>query len=253
MEIEMKNMRYLLFFAIASFSHPTMASDVYIYLVRHGQTLFNLTGQVQGWSDSPLTEKGISQAKLAGKGLSNVAFNTAFSSDAGRARSTALIILDENKSDEKPALTELTQLREWGYGGFEGRDDAELWQPLFAAKQVEFRKDWSTWENFTAKMSDQEIANAIAHNDKSGMAEDYAHITARLREGIEKIVRETVEKGGGNSLVVSHGSAIPTLLSLFTPEQYHGESIGNASLTILHYHDGVYTLKTIGDTRYMQK
>lgn len=151
MEIEMKNINYLLFFAIASFSHPIMASDVDIYLVRHGQTLFNLTGQVQGWSDSPLTEKGISQAKLAGKGLSNVAFKTAFSSDAGRARSTALIILDENKGTEKPALTELTQLREWGYGGFEGRDDAELWQPLFAAKQVEFRKDWSTWENLQLK------------------------------------------------------------------------------------------------------
>jgi probable phosphoglycerate mutase len=102
-------------------------------------------------------------------------------------------------------------------------------------------------------MSDQEIANAIAHNDKTGMAEDYAHITARLRKGIEKIVKETAGKGGGNSLVVSHGSAIPTLLSVLTPQQYHGESIGNASLTILHYRDGIFTIKTLGDTRYMHE
>lgn len=248
----MIKMSYLLIYAAILFSPQVIASDVYIYLVRHGQTFFNVTGQVQGWNDSPLTEKGIDQATLAGKGLSKVNFKTAFSSDAGRARATARIILAENKSAEKPDLTELSELREWGYGGFEGRDDAELWQPLFAAKQVEFRKDWSTWENFTAKMSDQEIANAIAHNDKTGMAEDYAHITARLRKGIEKIVKDTAEEGGGNSLVVSHGSTIPTLLSLFTPAQYHGESIGNASLTILHYRDGVYTLETAGDTHYLQ-
>lgn len=249
----MKKISYLSICVAVIFSHQVRAADVDIYIVRHGQTLFNLTGQVQGWCDSPLTEKGIYQATLAGKGLSNLAFKTAFSSDAGRARATARIILAENKNAQKPDLIELTELREWGYGGFEGRDDAELWQPLFAAKQVEFKKDWSTWEAFTARMSDQEIADAIAHNDKSGMAEDYAHITARLRKGIEKVVQETAEKGGGNSLVVSHGSAIPTLLSLMTPEQYHGESIGNASLTILHYHNGVYTLQTVGDTRYMQK
>ncbi|KAA5931050.1 histidine phosphatase family protein [Pantoea sp. Bo_2] len=247
----MKKANFLLICLIFLFSPLANATDVYIYLVRHGQTLFNLTGQVQGWSDSPLTEKGISQATRAGKGLSNVDFKTAFSSDAGRARATARIILAENKSPSKPDVTELTELREWGYGGFEGRDDAELWQPLFAAKHVEFKKDWSTWENFTARMSDKEIADAIAHNDKTGMAENYAQITARLREGIEKIVKETAEKGGGNSLVISHGSAIPTLLSLFTPEQYHGESIGNVSLTILHYHDGIFTIKTLGDTHYM--
>jgi probable phosphoglycerate mutase len=88
----MKKIIYSLICATALFSHQIMASDVYIYLVRHGQTFFNVTGQVQGWSDSPLTEKGISQATSAGKGLSDVTFKTAFSSDAGRARATAGII-----------------------------------------------------------------------------------------------------------------------------------------------------------------
>lgn len=34
-----------------------------IYLVRHGQTLFNQQKKVQGWCDSPLTQEGIQQAK----------------------------------------------------------------------------------------------------------------------------------------------------------------------------------------------
>ncbi|NLN47970.1 MAG: histidine phosphatase family protein, partial [Clostridiales bacterium] len=33
-----------------------------LYLTRHGQTLWNLEGRFQGWNDSPLSEKGISNA-----------------------------------------------------------------------------------------------------------------------------------------------------------------------------------------------
>lgn len=38
-----------------------------LYLMRHGQTMFNLRGKVQGASDSPLTSLGTSQAKQAGQ------------------------------------------------------------------------------------------------------------------------------------------------------------------------------------------
>jgi len=39
-----------------------------LYLMRHGQTLFNLRHKVQGWCDAPLTDFGIYQAKVAGLG-----------------------------------------------------------------------------------------------------------------------------------------------------------------------------------------
>ena len=38
-----------------------------IYLVRHGQTLFNQQKKVQGWCDSPLTQEGIQQAIAVSK------------------------------------------------------------------------------------------------------------------------------------------------------------------------------------------
>ena len=38
-----------------------------LYLMRHGQTLFNLQNKIQGWCDSPLTELGQYQAKVAGQ------------------------------------------------------------------------------------------------------------------------------------------------------------------------------------------
>ena len=224
---------------------------VYLYFIRHGKTMFNTTGQVQGWADSPLTDVGISQAEKAGKGLKNVVFRTAYSSDMGRARSTAKIILSENKKG-KLEIKELTGLREWGYGGYEGRDDADLWTPLFKEKGIEFKADWSTWEELTAAMTDEEMANAIAKNDPTQTAENYDAIIKRSKEAVEQMVKETEMKGGGNALIVSHGSEIPTILSIYVPEQYKGESIGNCSLTIVKVQNGVYTLVKVGDVSYME-
>lgn len=231
------------------------SEPVEIYLVRHGKTMFNTTGQVQGWADSPLTEVGIEQADSAGKGLSDIPFTLAYSSDMGRARATAQHILDQNESTKTKDLRikELMGLREWGYGGYEGRDDAELWTPLFNEKNIPFKKDWSTWEDLTNAMTDEEMADAIAKNDPTQTAETYAEIVERSKAAIEEIVSESEKNGGGKVLAVSHGSEIPTILSIYTPDEYHGESIGNASVTILTYNKGVYSLKTIGDQSYLEK
>ena len=50
-----------------------------LYLMRHGQTLFNLRKKIQGSCDSPLTDEGIRQAKVAGKYFQDngIAFYTA--------------------------------------------------------------------------------------------------------------------------------------------------------------------------------
>ena len=45
-----------------------------IYFVRHGQTVWNVEKRFQGLSDSPLTELGITQAKLLGEKLKNIKF-----------------------------------------------------------------------------------------------------------------------------------------------------------------------------------
>lgn len=225
---------------------------VEIYLVRHGKTIFNTTGQVQGWCDSPLTEEGIELAKKAGKGLKDVKFTNAYSSDMGRARSTAKIIMEENNNNNILEIKELEGLREWGYGGYEGRDDEELWKPLFDEKGIEFKKDWSTWEDFTQVMTDEEIANSIFRNDSMEKAESYSQILERSKKAVEQMVQETLDKDGGKILAVSHGSEIPTILSIFVPEQYAGEAIDNCSLTILKYKNGEYSLEVVGDTLYME-
>ena len=59
-----------------------------LYLMRHGQTLFNKRRKVQGWCDSPLTELGIKQAEAAAKYFKerNIVFDHAYCSTSERAR-----------------------------------------------------------------------------------------------------------------------------------------------------------------------
>ena len=62
------------------------------FLVRHGETLWNLEGKIQGHLDSPLTKTGIAQAESLAVHLNSQNFAALYSSDLGRAYETARCI-----------------------------------------------------------------------------------------------------------------------------------------------------------------
>ena len=66
-----------------------------LYMMRHGQTLFNVLKRKQGWCDSPLTELGIEQAKRAGEELRErgITFDHAYSSTSERACDTLELVV----------------------------------------------------------------------------------------------------------------------------------------------------------------
>jgi 2,3-bisphosphoglycerate-dependent phosphoglycerate mutase len=70
---------------------------VYLVLVRHGQSIWNLENRFTGWIDVSLSRKGILEAKKAGKILSNFKFDLAFTSRLLRAQETLYEILNSNK------------------------------------------------------------------------------------------------------------------------------------------------------------
>jgi len=63
------------------------------YLMRHGQTLFNVRRKIQGACDSPLTNLGIEQAQIAGEYFKDKGIDHAYSSTSERASDTLENIL----------------------------------------------------------------------------------------------------------------------------------------------------------------
>ncbi|MFD1471410.1 histidine phosphatase family protein [Companilactobacillus mishanensis] len=88
-----------------------------LYIMRHGQTIFNERGKMQGWSDAPLTDKGIAQAKIAGKYFkdNDIHFDAAYSSSSERATDTLELVTDMPYERRKG-------LREMYFGLFEGEN-----------------------------------------------------------------------------------------------------------------------------------
>ncbi|MCI3131794.1 histidine phosphatase family protein [Phenylobacterium aquaticum] len=98
-----------------------------IYLVRHGQTVFNAEGRLQGHVDSPLTELGRDQARQAGAALARLTEGGAgwriISSPLGRAQDTAEAI---RQALGAPAIETDDRLIELSWGEWDGRLRADL-------------------------------------------------------------------------------------------------------------------------------
>ncbi len=90
-----------------------------LYLMRHGQTLFNQLGKVQGACDSPLTDEGIRQATIAKKYFddNNINIDSFYSSTQERACDTLEIIAGHTE------YTRLKGIKEWNFGLFEGESE----------------------------------------------------------------------------------------------------------------------------------
>jgi probable phosphoglycerate mutase len=93
-----------------------------ILLVRHGETLWNQQGRMQGQHDSPLTATGLHQARRLARRLAQTAFAALYSSDLGRAHQTARCIADETGHE----VVAEQGLRERNFGIFEGLTNAEI-------------------------------------------------------------------------------------------------------------------------------
>lgn len=174
-----------------------------LYIVRHGKTMFNTIERVQGWCDTPLTKQGQEGIHYLGKGLKDVDFSFAYSSDSGRAIETARIILSEHaKGKDIPYFID-KRIREWCFGSLEGGYDMEMWGVI--PRVLNFK---TYDEMFTTDVTFEQIANAIYNLDTAGWAETYDTLKNRVWSGFEDIAHHCEKNGGGNVLVVSHGLTI---------------------------------------------
>src|SRR5262245_60382632 len=91
-----------------------------VYLARHGETAWSLSGQHTGRTDLPLTERGERNAGLLGDRLSSFTFNQVISSPLQRAMRTCEL------AGFKTVVRIDQDLCEWDYGAYEGRRSLEI-------------------------------------------------------------------------------------------------------------------------------
>ena len=221
------------------------------YVVRHGQTLFNVMSKVQGWCDTPLTDEGIQAAIALGEGLAEVDFTAAFSSDSGRAvqtldlllaaRTEARLVGGEQPGASLPIVHDV-RLREWCYGDLEG----EPGKLLHATLTEGFGEELS-FEEHNRRLP--EVADVLERADSSGRAECFATIEERLVSFFAEAAEAVRLMGGGNVLVVTHSFVVRTLVYLLDPSRVNDPvKIPNTSVTFIGYDGEAFSLGEIGST-----
>lgn len=150
---------------------------VNIYLVRHGQTDYNVKGIIQGSIDTLLNEVGVNQANEAAKSIKNLGIDKVISSPQKRATMTADILCKElNQGYEV-----WSQFKERSFGIFQGKSYKYLRENL-SEEYYNFKRD------FYFKVEDGESMDDVYLRVKSAF----------------KLIKE--KWSGKNILIVTHGS-----------------------------------------------
>lgn len=190
-----------------------------IYLIRHGQSEWNVQSLMQGkTSGVPLTKAGIKQAREIRDRFTKIKFAAIFSSDLLRARQTAQIIAFQRKL----AVITAKAIRERSFGRYEGKTLKQYQEEL---KEM--------LEHFDA-LSDKEKFKFVYPHGIEGIGETVARVITWIRE-------VAVAYPGKNVLAVAHGGVLRLLLihlGYGTYRQLPPFSIDNTGYLVLES-DGV--------------
>ncbi|KOO48178.1 histidine phosphatase family protein [Priestia koreensis] len=198
-----------------------------LYLVRHGQTEWNVQKRMQGWENSNLTELGKRNAIALGEKLKAVTFDAVYTSTSERTIETAKLIIGKRnlhiESDKN--------LREIFLGEWEGKTHEEL-KALYPEQ----------YNNFWEQPADYKPFNG----------ETFEEFNKRVILVLQNIISNHKE---GNVLIVSHSVFLKSLMmhvkgkevqELWTPPYVH-----DTSLTLLEIKDNTYKVVVEGDVTHL--
>ena len=107
-----------------------------LFLVRHGQSQWNLENRFTGWIDVPLSKKGIDEAISAGKKLKDIEFDTMYVSHMLRAIQTLHYILVESNSKKTPIIYhEEKRIHDWEHHTGDPRSEIPIYMSIDLAER----------------------------------------------------------------------------------------------------------------------
>lgn len=221
-----------------------MNEEVHFYFIRHGETYFNQYERIQGWSDTPLTDRGREVVRNSGRGLAHIQFDAVYTSDLRRTTETATLLLAENTvtSVDVP-YQEMRELRELFSGFFEGMDGQTVWS------MIADKLGYASTETFLQLTDDRQRMDDAHKVDPAGHAENYEMFWERTKKGLERIL-DTHKEPGENVLVVSHGLTIRYIMEYLIPDLVDADSVENGSVTVVKRVAGRYELDRHNDVSH---
>lgn len=202
-----------------------------LFIVRHGETEFNVQKRMQGRIDSPLTQKGIDNAISLGKQLKDIRFDKIYTSPSPRAYRTAELIKAELRDQGEILIHTEDELREMNLSEWEGKSIEEI-----ERQYPEFHElFWNKPQLF-----------------KLGGGDSFQQVQDRAIGMIKKLISENKQ---GNILIITHSVVIKTIITyymnypmekLWAPPFIHGTSV-----TLLKAENGETKLEQIGDVSHL--
>lgn len=199
--------------------------------VRHGQSLCNLEGRLQGQFDSPLSELGLKQAEACAEYLADRHFDAAYSSDLSRAYVTAKTIAARHDGLE---VEKIPALREIFFG---------KWQYMMPAEiAVKYADDYAAWKT------------GDCYTRPTG-GECMAEVGKRACAAAWDIARK---HAGGTVLVVSHNGAMRMLqcdwLGIPFERMHEAQGVKNTGVYVMDYdtESGKITPVISGETGFLE-
>ncbi|MFQ6057285.1 MAG: histidine phosphatase family protein [Anaerolineae bacterium] len=199
-----------------------------LILIRHGESTWNDAGRIQGWTDSPLTERGRRQSEKLAKHLAHLPIAALYTSSLKRALETARIIAHTLNLP----LTVDERLREYGLGELEGLTIEEV--------KERYPAIYRGW---------QETTRWIPLPGEEGRAV----FAQRVRAAMADIVKGHPD---GTVAVITHGGAIGVFLAGLLGLDL-GERLpfwfDNASLSIVELDGHRTRIRALNDTCHLKE
>jgi len=189
-----------------------------IVFMRHGESTWNLENRFTGWTDVDLTDKGVAEAKAAGKVLKDegYTFDLAYTSVLKRAIRTLWLSLDEMDMMYLPIKHDW-RLNERHYGALQGLDKAETAAKYGDEQVLVWRRSYDTPPPALAENDDRTSFNDPRY---AGLPKAAIPLTECLKDTVARVMPAWDEeiapaiRAGKKIIISAHGNSLRALIKM---------------------------------------
>ena len=189
-----------------------------IVFMRHGESTWNLENRFTGWTDVDLTEKGVAEAKTAGRVLKEAGFtfDVAYTSVLKRAIRTLWLAMDEMDAMYLPVKNDW-RLNERHYGALQGLDKAETAAKFGDEQVLVWRRSYDTpppaLEKDDERTSFGDPRYASLSDEQIPLTECLKDTVARVMPAWNDEIAPAI-RAGKKILISAHGNSLRAIIKM---------------------------------------